>query len=94
MIKVRHQDNQNRTFKTPQVNDWIILELVFDDNCFSLYSELQVIEYDEATLFGKAVFVKVRDTERYKTFNDYSAHQGVVIPFKYTDICDVKAYVL
>lgn len=70
-------------------DDLIILELVFDKNEFSLYSELTIVELDKEKQMGAARFNRVRETEKCKTFNDYSAHQGRIIPFSYADICDV-----
>lgn len=81
---VLHLDNKLNRIKT---GDLIILELVFDKNEFSMHSELTITELDKENQTGLARFNQARETN--KTFNDYSAYQGTIIPFSYTDICDV-----
>ena len=91
MIKVQTQSPTNIQSKLERlkVGDEIILELVFDENQFSMYSELTVIALDKANQTGKARFNKVREMEKKKTFNDYSRYVGSIIPFNYNDIFDV-----
>ena len=54
-----------------------------------MYSELTVIALDKANQTGKARFNQVRESEKVKTFNDYSRYAGSIISFNYNDICDV-----
>nr|WP_314691469.1 hypothetical protein [uncultured Haemophilus sp.] len=91
MIKVQRQSARNIQPKLERlkVGDEIILELVFDENQFSMYSELTVIALDKANQKGKARFNQVRESEKVKTFNDYSHYAGSIISFNYNDICDV-----
>lgn len=91
MIKVQTQSPRNIQPKLEHLNigDSIILELVFDENQFSMYSELTVIALDKANQKGKARFNHVRESEKVKTFNDYSRYAGSIISFNYNDICDV-----
>lgn len=91
MIKVQTPSHRNIQSKLEclKVGDEIILELVFDENQFSMYSELTVIALDKANQKGKARFNQVRESEKVKTFNDYSHYVGNIISFNYNDICDV-----
>ena len=91
MIKVQRQSARNIQPKLERlkVGDEIILELVFDENQFSMYSELTVIALDKANQKGKARFNQVRESEKVKTVNDYSHYAGRIISFNYNDICDV-----
>lgn len=91
MIKVQTQSPTNIQSKLEhlKVGDEIILELVFDENQFSMYSELTVIALDKANQTGKARFNQVRERSKVKTFNDYSRYAGSIISFNYNDICDV-----
>lgn len=93
MIKVISQSStylNNDKLNRMKAGDLIILELVFDKNEFSMHSELTITELDKENQTGFARFNQVRECEKYKTFNDYSAYQGTIIPFSYTDICDVE----
>lgn len=91
MIKVQAQPPKNIQPKLERLNigDSIILELVFDENQFSMHSELTVIGLDKANQTGKARFNQVREGSKVKTFNDYSRYAGSIISFNYNDICDV-----
>lgn len=91
MIKVQTQSPTNIQPKLERLNidDSIILELVFDENRFSMHSELIVIALDKANQKGKARFNQVREGSKFKTFNDYSHYVGNIISFNYNDICDV-----
>ena len=91
MIKVQTQSPTNIQSKLERlkVGDEIILELVVDENQFSMYSELTVIALDKANQTGKARFNQVREGSKVKTFNDYSRYAGSIISFNYNDICDV-----
>lgn len=91
MIKVQRQSARNIQPKLERLNigDSIILELVFDENQFSMYSELTVIALDKANQTGKARFNQVREGSKVKTFNDYSRYAGSIISFNYNDIGDV-----
>lgn len=90
MIKVIPQSIHNieNKLNRMKIDDLIILELVFDENLFSMHSELTVTKLDKENQTGLARFNQVRETN--KTFNDYSAYQGTIIPFSYADICDVN----
>ena len=63
MIKVQTQSPTNIQSKLERlrVGDEIILELVFDENQFSMHSELTVIGLDKANQTGKARFNQVRE---------------------------------
>ena len=91
MIKVQRQSARNIQPKLERLNigDSIILELVFNENRFSMHSELTVIALDKGNQTGKARFNRVREGEKVKTFNDYSHYVGNIISFNYNDICDV-----
>lgn len=91
MIKVKAQFSRNIQPKLERlkIGDLIILELVFDENQFSMHSELTVISLDEANQTGKARFNQVIEGAKVKTFNDYSRYAGSIISFNYNDICDV-----
>ena len=91
MIKVQTQSPKNIQPKLERlkIGDLSILELVFDENQFSMHSELTVIGLDKANQTGKARFNQVREGEKVKTFNDYSRYAGSIISFNYNDICDV-----
>ena len=91
MIKVQTQSPKNIQPKLERlkIGDLIILELVFDENQFSMHSELTVIGLDKANQTGKARLNQVREGEKVKTFNDYSRYAGSIISFNYNDICDV-----
>ena len=91
MIKVQTPSHRNIQSKLERlkVGDEIILELVFDENQFSMYSELTVIALDKPNQTGKARFNQVRERSKVKTFNDYSRYAGSIISFNYNDICDV-----
>ncbi len=91
MIKVQTQSPTNIQPKLERLNigDSIILELVFDENQFSMHSELTVIALDKSNQKGEARFNQVREGSKVKTFNDYSRYAGSIISFNYNDICDV-----
>ena len=91
MIKVKAQFSRNIQPKLERlkIGDLIILELVFDENQFSMHSELTVIDLDKSNQKGKARFNQVREGSKVKTFNDYSRYAGSIISFNYNDICDV-----
>ncbi len=91
MIKVKAQFSRNIQPKLERlkIGDLIILELVFDENQFSMHSELTVIDLDKSNQKGKARFNQVREGSKVKTFNDYSHYVGNIISFNYNDICDV-----
>lgn len=91
MIKVQRQSARNIQPKLERlkVGDEIILELVFNENQFSMHSELTVIDLDKSNQKGEARFNQVRKGEKVKTFNDYSRYAGSIISFNYNDICDV-----
>lgn len=91
MIKVQTPSHRNIQSKLERlkVGDEIILELVFDENQFSMHSELTVIDLDKSNQKGKARFNQVREGSKVKTFNDYSHYVGNIISFNYNDICDV-----
>ena len=74
MIKVKAQFSRNIQPKLERlkIGDLIILELVFDENQFSMHSELTVIDLDKSNQKGKARFNQVREGSKVKTFNDYS----------------------
>ena len=87
MIKVQTQSARNIQPKLERLNigDSIILELVFDENQFSMHSELTIIDLDKSNQKGKARFNQIK----VKTFNDYSRYAGSIISFNYNVICDV-----
>lgn len=91
MIKVQTPSHRNIQSKLEclKVGDEIILELVFNENQFSMHSELTVIDLDKSNQKGEARFNQVREGEKVKTFNDYSRYAGSIISFNYNDICDV-----
>ncbi|TPH21042.1 hypothetical protein EUX52_06070 [Haemophilus haemolyticus] len=91
MIKVQTPSHRNIQSKLERlkVGDEIILELVFDENQFSMYSELTVIALDKPNQTGQARFNQVRERSKVKTFNDYSRYAGSIISFNYNDIGDV-----
>lgn len=91
MIKVQTQSSRSIHSKLERlkIGDSIILELVFAENQFSMCSELTVIDLDKANQTGKARFNRVREMEKYKTYNDYRHYTGRIISFNYNDICDV-----
>ena len=91
MIKVQRQSARNIQPKLERlkVGDEIILELVFNENKFSMHSELTVIDLDKSNQEGEARFNQVREGAKVKTFNDYSRYAGSIISFNYNDICDV-----
>lgn len=88
MIKVIPQTaNIPNKLTQMKVGDRIMLELVFDENQFSMHSILVVTELDKTNQKGEAQLQEV--PRNNKTFNDYSNYYGLLIPFSYTDICDV-----
>jgi hypothetical protein len=66
---------------------YIILELQFEEEKFSMHSVLKVEEID-GLLFGKASFMGVRAGERRKTFNSYEKYQGLIVDFSLLDVWD------
>ena len=68
MIKVQTQSSSSIHSKLEclKISNSIILELVFAENQFSMYSELTVIDLDKANQTGKARFNKVREMEKKK----------------------------
>ena len=90
MIKVIPQSQTLPESKLDRMKegDLIILELVFDKNEFSMHSELTIVKLDKANQTGSARFNQVRESGG-KTFNKYLEHQGSLVDFAYTDICDV-----
>ena len=91
MLIVQRQSARNIQPKLERLNigDSIILELVFDENQFSMHSELTIIDLDKSNQKGEARFNQVREGSKVKTFNDYSRYAGSIISFNYNDICDV-----
>ena len=73
MIKVQRQSARNIQPKLERLNigDSIILELVFDENQFSMHSELTVTNLDKSNQKGEARFNQVRECEKVKTFNNF-----------------------
>ncbi len=65
---------------------YIILELVFGDMTFSMHSVLQVTSCN--SVFGKATFIKVQESQKHKTFDSFDQYKGETIEFSLSDIWD------
>lgn len=65
---------------------YIILELKFEEMALSMFSLLQVNSCNG--VFGAATFIDVRDSEKYKTFENFEKFKGKTINFSMSDIWD------
>ena len=90
MIKAQAQAQSSRSVHSKlehlKIGDSIILELVFAENQFSMYSELTAIDLDKSNQTGKARFNRAREMEKYKTLNESRHHTGRIISLNYDDI--------
>lgn len=92
MVKVTPQSRERELsskFIHLEIGSLIILELVFNEEEFSMHSELTVTELSKEEKRGKAQFNNVREAAKRQTFNDYTRYKGTTVNFHYCDICDI-----
>lgn len=87
MIEIVHQSIPISSHKLTLVKEggYIILQLKFGES-MPLHSLLEVESCNG--VFGKAVFIDIREAAKYKTFETFEEYKGKSIEFSLSDICD------